>query len=305
MNKPASPPPPARKALGRGLNALLAPSATPLGARSAAAAPPAPHAGKEGELRQLPIEQIQPNPLQPRRHFDPVELDELAASIRAHGVLQPVLVRPSGSGFELIAGERRLRAATLAGLTHLPALVRLLADGPMLELAIIENLQRSDLNPIEQAEAFRELAQRFRLTQEEIAQKTGKDRATIANFLRLLRLDPDLVELLRSGTLSPGQARPLLALSPEAQRALGQKIAAENWSARRVEQHVAKLQTPPASPRPAPPRDPNEREAELQLSRSLGAHVTLKAGRGHRGTIELHYASLDEFQRLYDRLVHP
>ncbi|MGH9487268.1 MAG: ParB/RepB/Spo0J family partition protein [Terriglobales bacterium] len=291
MNKPTPSP---RKALGRGLDALL-------GATNPA--PAAVFAGADGELRRLALGQIQPNPFQPRKTFNAAELDELAASIRAQGVLQPVLVRPSGSGFELIAGERRLRAAALAGLSEIPALVRPLADAATLEFAIIENLQRADLNPIEQAEAFRELAQRFRLTQEEIAEKTGKDRATVANFLRLLRLDADVLELVRSAVLSPGQVRPLLALAPEAQRALARQIAEQAWPARRVEQHVARLQAPSPPAKPAPARDPNVRQAEDQIARALGTRITLKPGRKGAGTIEVHYASLDEFQRLFDRIV--
>ncbi|MGN6591763.1 MAG: ParB/RepB/Spo0J family partition protein [Terriglobales bacterium] len=299
MNKPAPPPATPRKALGRGLDALLG------SPRPAAAAPAPKTPGPEGELRLVPLDAVQPNPFQPRRHFDPAALEELTASIRAQGVLQPLLVRPLASGYELIAGERRLRAAAAAGLEQVPVVVRPLNDETSLAIAIIENLQRADLNPIEQAQAFHELAQRFRLTQEQIAQRTGKDRATIANFLRLLRLDPEVVEMLRQGQLTPGHARPLLALDPEHQRKLAAQILAQGWSARRVEQHLARLQDPPPPPAPAPPRDPNEREAELQLARSLGAKVELKTSAAHRGTITVHFHGLDDFQRLYDRLVPP
>jgi ParB family chromosome partitioning protein len=186
-----------------------------------------------------------------------------------------------------------------------PVVVRPLNDETSLAVAIIENLQRADLNPIEQAQAFHELAQRFRLTQEQIAQRTGKDRATIANFLRLLRLDPEVIEMLRQGQLTPGHARPLLALDPEHQRKLALQIIEQAWSARRVEQHLAKLQSPPPPAAPAPPRDPNEREAELQLARAVGARVELKASATHRGTITIHFRGLEDFQRLYDSLVTP
>lgn len=295
MNKPA--PPPTRKALGRGLDALLRPAPSiPDVSTTLHDAPWVP-------LRQLPIAEISVNPFQPRRSFDETELAELAASIRSHGVLQPILVRvASTAGFELVAGERRLRAASLAGLTEIPAQVQKLSDSASLEIAIVENLQRTDLNPIEQAQAFFELGQRFHLTQEAIAEKTGKDRATIANFLRLLRLDAEVIELLRAQTLSPGQARPLLALSEQGQRTLARQIVEQNWSARRVEQHVARLQAPAPAAQPAPARDPNEREAELNLARALGTRVTLRPGRGGRGTIEIHYASLEEFQRIYSRM---
>lgn len=290
MNNPAPP----RKALGKGLEALLP------GSR-----PPAPAKPDAATVALLPLAQIQPNPFQPRRHFDPEALAELAASIRAQGVLQPVLVRPSGSGYELVAGERRFRAAGLAGLSQIPALIRPLGDEGSLQVAIIENLQRADLNPIEQAAAFQELGQRFRLTQEQIAERTGKERATVANFLRLLRLDPEVQEMLRCGTISMGQARPLLALEGEGQRALAAQIVAQGWSARRVEQHLARLQQPAAPVAERPPRDPNEREAEEQLARALGAKVTLRAGLRHRGTIEIAFHNLEEFQRLYERLVGP
>lgn len=290
MNNPVPPP---RKALGRGLEALLP---------HPALKPPAPADSAAG-VALLPVEQIQPNPFQPRRHFDPAALAELAASIKAQGVLQPVLVRPAGSGYELVAGERRLRAAALAGLTHLPALIRPLGDESALQMAIVENLQRADLNPVEEAAAFQELAQRFRLTQEQIAQRSGKDRATVANSLRLLRLEPSVLEQVRAGALTPGQVRPLLALELDWQRALAEKIVAEGWSARQVEQRVARHLQPPPPRAAAPDRDPNEREAELQLARALGAKVSIRPRARNRGLIEIAYHDLEEFQRLFDRLV--
>ncbi|MGH9476079.1 MAG: ParB/RepB/Spo0J family partition protein [Terriglobales bacterium] len=297
MNKPTPPPPP-RKALGRGLDALLARNDF-RAAEAVSASQPGSH------LRSLPVELIRPNEFQPRRNFGAAELEELASSIRARGVLQPVLVRPvAGGGYELIAGERRLRAAKMAGLTHIPALINPFGHEASLEIAIIENLQREDLNPVEQAQAFHELVQTFHLTQEMVAEKTGKDRATIANFLRLLRLDGKVLELLRARALSPGQARPLVALGAEAQRVLSRQIVEQNWSARRVEQHVARLQAPARQAKAAAPRDPNEREAEVQMARALGTRVTLEPGRKGTGTIEIHYASLDEFQRLYERIIH-
>ncbi len=296
MNTP--PPSKPKAALGRGLAALLPPGA----AAPAAAGANAPAAA--GRIDLVPIAQIQPNPLQPRRHFDPEALAELAASIRTQGVLQPVLLRPLGSGYELVAGERRLRAAQQAGLTHLPALIRPAGDEPAFAWALVENLQRQDLNPIEQAEAFQQLAQRFRLTQEQIGAATGKDRVSIANAIRLLRLDPAVVALVRDGQLSPGQARPLLALEPERQRPLAAQIVREQWPARRVEAHLQRLLQPPAAA-PAPVRDPNLRDAELQLSRALGAKVTLQANRRQRGTITVAFHDLEEFQRLFERFVAP
>jgi len=291
VNKPAPPP---RKALGRGLSALLPPPAAPAAAAATSAT-----------VVALELTQIQPNPLQPRRHFAPAGLEELAASIRAQGVLQPVLVRPAGSGYELIAGERRFRAAQLAGLERIPALVRTFNDERTFAVALIENLQRADLNPVEQAQAFQELGQRFRLTQEQIAQQTGKDRTTIANALRLLRLEPSVLALVAEGRLSPGQARPLIPLDPEHQRTLAQQIAEQGWSARRVEEHLQRLARPLPPPAAPAPRDPNEVDAETQLARALGAKVAIKAqkrGPKARGVIEIAYFDLEEFQRLFERL---
>lgn len=316
MNKPTPPPPPParnppRAALGRGLDALLRPASAATApappASPARTSPDAPRAGVElangDTVAWIDLAAIQPNPFQPRRHFDPEALAELAASIRAQGVLQPVLVRRQGSGFELVAGERRFRAAQMAGLQRIPALVRPFDDERSLAVALIENLQRSDLNPIEQAEAFQELGQRFRLTQEQIAAHTGKDRATVANCLRLLRLEAAVVEMLRQAQLTPGQARPLVGLTPELQATLAQRIRAEHWPARRVEEHVQRLQQPPPPPAPPAARDPNERDAELRLAQALGAKVELKPGRGQSGTISIRYASLEDFQRLFDRLL--
>ena len=274
----------------------------------AAAAPAvAPDAAADRVLT-LELERIQPNPLQPRRRFEPGALNELAASIRAQGVLQPILVRPAGSGYELVAGERRFRAAQLAGLDRIPALVREMGDEKSLAIALIENLQRADLNPVEEARAMLELGQRFRLTQEQIAQQTGKERATVANALRLLKLDEAVLSWVETGELSPGQARPLLSLAPELQRSLGRQIIDQHWSVRRVEAYLQQLARPVQPPSPAPLRDPNEREAETQLARSLGAKVSIKAtrrgrdGAARRGTIEIAFFDLEEFQRLFDRL---
>jgi len=297
VNKPAPPPssspnPLKRPALGRGLEALL-----PGGGAARPAAAPA-----EGQVLKLRLEQIQPNPHQPRRRFEPEALAELAASLRQHGVLQPLLVRAYGSGYEIVAGERRFRAAQLAGLETVPALLQSYNDQRSLEVALVENLQRADLNPVEEARAYQQLSQQFRLTQEQIAERTGKDRATIANSLRLLRLDQEVLDRLESGPLRPGQLRPLIGLEPALQRSLAAQIEAQGWTARKVEETVARLQQPPAPPKPPIPRDPNERAAEEHLARSLGAKVSIKAGKRQRGVIEIAYNGLDEFQRLYERL---
>lgn len=294
MNKTANPL--SRPALGRGLDALLPPTRP---------ASPAAAAAQEDAVATLPVGSIRPNPLQPRRHFAEAELNDLADSIRAQGVLQPILVRPvPGNGYEIVAGERRFRAAQRAGLAAIPALIRTINDERALEIAIVENLQRADLNPVEQARAFEELARRFQLSQEEVGKKTGKDRATIANALRLLRLDAAVLARLESGELTPGQARPLLALDPILQRQVAERIVAEAWSARRVEEFVSRAPKPARPAKPAPPRDPNLKDAEEQLARALGARVAIEAGKRNRGRITIAYNDLEEFQRLFELLCH-
>lgn len=297
MNKPELPTQPApRRALGRGLDALLP--------QAAAAPVRVPAAAAAGGVNQIPLSEIQPNPFQPRRTFNDGQLEELAASIREQGLLQPIVVRPIAGGYQLIVGERRFRAAQMVGLTAVPALVRTSGDQQSLEMAIIENLQREDLNPIEQAEAFARLAGEFRLTQEQIGQKTGKDRASIANFLRLLKLEPKVRELIRNGALSFGQARPLIGLDPVQQQILADRIVGEGWSARRVEEHINQLGRSRPEPKLRAPRDPNLREAEDELARALGARVEIAPGKGKSGRVVIAYNDLEEFQRLYERLCH-
>ncbi|MGH9533243.1 MAG: ParB/RepB/Spo0J family partition protein [Terriglobales bacterium] len=296
MNSPN----PARKALGRGLDALLSPvAATP--DQLAGVPPPGP---APETVRQLPLSVIEPNPFQPRQQFRPEALAELAASIRAQGVMQPVLVRPQGQRFQLLAGERRFRAAQLAGLTAIPALIRALGDDHALEYALIENLQREDLNPLEQARAFQQLATRFAMTQEHIAQRTGKDRASIANYLRLLKLAPAVQSLVEAGRLSMGHARALLALPAEAQPATAARALAGEWSVRRLESHVRGRTEPAGSQARRPAQDANVRHAADELARALGAKVAVRDKSG-RGIIEIHYHGVNDFQRLFERLVGP
>lgn len=283
-----------RKALGRGLDSLL--KTRPANARAEEKS-----AAKTTEpgVEQIPLAQIRPNPLQPRRHFDEAALAELTESIRAQGILQPILLRPAKGGYELVAGERRFRAAQRAGLKAIPALVRVVTDEKALELAIIENLQRDDLNPIEQARAFQELASRFSLTQEQIAQRTGKERSSISNFLRLLKLHSEVQELVVEGSLSMGHARALLSLDAESQRVFASRILEFGWSVRQVEEKVAAVQKPPAPPAAPKPRDPNVRAAEDGIARILGTRVHIR-DRKNRGTIEIEYKGLEEFQRIFD-----
>ncbi len=267
------------RALGRGLGALL--SSTP---------------ADEESLVEIPVGQITVNPNQPRKTFDSNKLIELAASIRASGVIQPIVVRRDGTGFQLIAGERRWRAAREAGLQRIPAVVREATDAQSLELALIENLLREDLNPIEEADAYRKLLSQFAWTQEELAQRVGRDRSTIANCLRLLRL-PDAIQVdLRAGRLTMGHAIALLALPTEAEQLrLRDQILAHDWSVRATEDSVRVHRVARAG---APPRRAAEFVAlEDRLARALMTRVRLR-GNGRRGTIEVTYATADELERL-------
>jgi ParB family transcriptional regulator, chromosome partitioning protein len=267
-----------RRGLGRGLDALL--SATP----------------ERGEsLLEIAVEQIQPNPLQPRKAFDPAALAELGASIKASGMIQPVVVRRAGAHYQLIAGERRWRAARDAGLDRIPAIVRDATDTESLELALIENLLREDLNPIEEAEAYQRLMAEFGWTQEEVGSRMGRDRSSIANALRLLRLPAAIQDDLRAGRLTMGHARALLALSDrDDQLRLRDQILSHEWSVRATEEIVQQH-------RPAPPVG-RRRSAELAaleqtLQRTLLARVRI-TGTDRRGRIEITYATADELERL-------
>ena len=292
-----------RKALGKGLNALLrepAPSEVPT---AVLAVPQSSGAG----LQEIPVDLVQTSPFQPRAQFDPVALDELAQSMRAGGVVQPIIVRPGGGGFELVAGERRLRAARLAGLGTIPALVRVLSDEQAVELSLVENIQREDLNALEQARAFERLSAEFSLTQEEIARRTGKDRATVANMMRLLRLPPEVQSLLSEGKISAGHARALLKLeeSPVVQRVLARRMATRRLSVRQAEEMVGRRL--PGTKRQSSSRaqqDPNVRAAEQAMERALGTKVRVVERRGGRGKVEIDYYSLEDLERIYDTIVH-
>ena len=275
-----------RRGLGRGLDALIA----------------EPAAGGEGVSR-LPVDQLHPNRFQPRSRFDAAGLDELAESIRAQGVIQPVVVtaRKTG-GWTIVAGERRWRAAQLAGLAEIPALVREVAgDRELLELALVENLQRADLNPIEEAEAYQTLAQRFGLAQEEIAVRVGKARPTVTNALRLLKLPPEVADLVRDGRLTAGQARPLIGLDGvEAQVRLARRAVEQGLTARDLERLVAP---------PEPKRRKRERKVEVhtaaaeeRLTRRLQTRVEIHR-RGRGGTLRIHFHTEEELMRIYDLLL--
>ena len=278
-----------RKALGKGLSALL-PDPEPVPAPPEAAA-------------EAPVGALDPNPFQPRSALDPVRLAELAASIRESGIVQPILVRRHGERFQIIAGERRWRAAQQAGLSTVPVVVRDVGDERLLELALVENIQRQELSPLEEAQAFHRLQEELRLTQEEVARKVGRERSTVANTLRLLRLPREVRELLNAGALDAGHARALLALEKaEEQVALAREAARKGLSVREVERRVALLRAP--RPRAEPPRDPNTRAAEERLRAALGTRVTI-VRRGGRGQLRIAFASEAELSRIFDLLVRP
>jgi ParB family transcriptional regulator, chromosome partitioning protein len=289
-------PDPKRRALGKGLDSLL----------------PRPHVGVTGEAeggkpREIPIEQIDPNPFQTRSQVNQEQLAELAASIAANGVVQPVLVRPMTSGrYQLIAGERRWRASKLAGKTTVPAILRQVSDVQAMEITIVENLQRTDLNAMEQARAFERLAREFHMTQEQMAQRTGKDRATVANFLRLLKLPATVQHRVEAGELSFGHARALLAFEhAEEMEKAAQRIAALSMSVRQTESYVQGLIDPSRKGKKEPkiklPLDPNVREAQDLLQRALGLKVTIEDRKG-RGKVIIEYARLEDFDALMERI---
>jgi len=271
-----------RKGLGRGLEALL---------------PDLALEAREG-VREIPVDEIRPRPGQPRRTFREESLQELAASMREHGVVQPLIVRKvAGGGYELVAGERRWRAARLAGMRTVPAIVRPLSDAQALEVSLIENLQREDLNPLEEAEAYRQLMEIVGLTQEQLAERVGKSRSHIANMLRLLSLPDEVKEYVSRGTLSMGHARALLSLpSAAAQIALARKVARQGLSVRQVEAAVKGR-----GRRPSRSEEPELRHIEDRLRMALGTQVRVVQGR-KRGKIEIMYYSPEDLERLLELL---
>jgi ParB family transcriptional regulator, chromosome partitioning protein len=306
--------PPEKKALGRGLGALLPnrppaglaefakppqPIAPPGGATSPAVSPGQP-ASPATSPTTLPISLIDPNPLQPRTIFQEERLRELADSIRANGIIQPIIVRRHAERFELIAGERRWRAARLAGLAEVPVVVQELADERLLEVSLIENIQREDLNPIEVATAYDRLAREHKLSHEEIGKRTGKDRATITNMIRLLKLPPEIQLLLAEHRLSMGHARAILGLTerPDLQLQIGHQAAA-------VERNVQKLNEPrePTEEKEPPRQDPNVKAAAEELERTLGTRVRIVEKSPNRGRIEIDYFSHDDLDRIYELIV--
>jgi ParB family chromosome partitioning protein len=275
-----------RKALGRGLEALI---------------PAVAEAGEDrgGAPRQLPLADIGPNPFQPRTRFDDAALQELAASIKASGVLQPVLVRRHGDGFQLVAGERRLRAAQLAGHERIPAILREVDDRQMMELALIENIQREDLNPIDEAKAYKALVTKVGLTHEQLSDRVGKQRSSISNSLRLLSLPAEVQDMVSRGTLSAGHARALLALESSGdQLAAARYVQAKGFSVRRTEAFVTrKLRRVHKRPKAAKLTGYGEWETKLQ--QRFATRVSVKPGR-KGGTVEFEYYGDEDLERLLE-----
>jgi len=287
-----------RPALGRGLSALIPP---PPPAPPRAAPAPAPREATRPPL-EIDIDLLTPNPRQPRAQIDEQRLEELAQSIRSNGVLQPILVRTVQGRHEIVAGERRWRAAQRAGLLKVPVTVRDVPDDKLLEVALVENVQRENLNAIEEAQAYRRLADDLQWSQEQIANEVGKDRATVANYIRLLRLPAEVRNEVASGAITMGHARALLALADDAaQRRVGREIISRGLSVRETEALVRRESAPPP-PAPAPPRlDPNTRAAEEQLKRALGTRTRI-VRKGKGGRIEIDFANEEELNRLYEQL---
>ena len=296
-----SKPPETRKALGKGLSALIPQRPPAPVSPSAPAEPHEPTPDQRGTVREVPVTDIDPNPLQPRAQFDQGRIEELAESIRSNGIIQPLIVRHHGDRFQLVAGERRLRAARVAGLTQVPVVIQDFADDQLLQLALIENIQREDLNPIETAQAFERLANDLSLTHEEIAHRTGKDRATITNLIRLLRLPEPIKLLLAERRLHMGHARAILGVpNEERQIEIANRAAAHGQSVRDVERIVRRLTDELVNgPKPESPQDPNVKAAARQLEETLGTRVRIVEKTEQRGRIEIEYYSQDDLQRIY------
>ncbi|HEY4596069.1 MAG TPA: ParB/RepB/Spo0J family partition protein [Thermoanaerobaculia bacterium] len=282
-----------KRGLGRGLDALIE------------KAEPKP----DEPVRTLPVASLHPNRFQPRTYFDEAAIEDLVASVRAQGIIQPLVVTPEGEGYAIIAGERRWRAARKAGLDAVPVVIRQVTDDrELLELALVENLQRSDLNPIEEAEAYAALQEKFGLSQEEVATRVGKARTTVTNALRLLRLPDEVLDLLREGRLTAGQARPLLAIQdPEEQIRLADRAVRDGLSARDLERLVAEPQPQekPKEKKPDRPVEVHTAAAEERLTRRLQTRVEIKrqGPGGQRGQLRIHFHSEEELMRLFDVLI--
>ncbi|MFN2577208.1 MAG: ParB/RepB/Spo0J family partition protein [Pyrinomonadaceae bacterium] len=282
-----------KRPLGRGLSALISTDQS---------------RADNDEIREIQIDLIHPGRQQPRTTFDQAKLEELAQSIRNTGIIQPLLVRPAGGLFELVAGERRWRAAQLAGLARVPAIVREIADDNLLELALIENIQREELNPVEEANAYKRLIDSLGLTQDEVARRVGRDRTFITNYLRVLKLPTEIQALVEHEKLTFGHARALLSVQdPITQRRLAQKIVKHNWSVRETERRVRHLDIEPKR-RPGKAAtentDPNVRAAEVKLRRALSTQVRIVEGKsGTPGRLEIEFYNMADLDRIFKMIV--
>ena len=282
-----------KRGLGRGLDALLASANNaPVYTHEA----PADDGVLDGHLKSVPVDRIQRGRHQPRRDIEPESLQELADSIRAQGLMQPIVIRPvSDKRYEIIAGERRWRAAQLAGLESIPAMVRDVGDDAAMAMALIENIQREDLNPIEEAGALQRLQTEFELTQQQVAESVGKSRSTVANLLRLMALQADVRRLLEHGDLDMGHARCLLALEGDTQSRAARAVVARGLSVRQTEALVRQwLASPDDKDKAKPAIDPNIRQLQDELAGKLGTRVSIQHGSGGKGRLVLSYSSLDE-----------
>lgn len=291
----------AKKGLGRGFDSLI-----PTELLDESFDPTAAQDDKVSELRQIKLSEITADPDQPRRHFDDVALEELAASIREHGILQPIVVTPKAGGYQIVAGERRYRAATMAGLSKVPALVRTLSAQHKLELSLIENLQRRDLNVLETATAYLKLRDQFNLTLDQIGERVGgKSVSAVSNTLRLLRLPESVKTALLDGRLREGQARPLVNLDPEVIEAILPEILRDEWSARKIEQFIVQLKKQGGAEAKTPVAQvvavPYEADTE-RLASQLGTKVSIKTNARGAGQIVIRFTSDDEFQRIQGML---
>jgi ParB family chromosome partitioning protein len=275
-----------QSSLGRGLSSLI------------------PQRTQNAATTEIPIERIRPNPRQPRQRMDPAELDSLAASIREHGVLQPILVTETLDGYQLVAGERRFRASQQAGLERIPAVIRQLADRDQLELALVENLQRADLGPLEEAHAYQSLVGEFAMTHDQIAQRVGRAKSTITNTIHLLDLEASVQEALSDGKLSAGHARAIGGLPTEQQARVAISVIDQGFSVRHTEEMVRRLRDPRPASAAAAARtlDPDLERVEDDLRRTLGTKVTLARSR-KGGRIIIEFYSDEELGQLYDRLI--
>lgn len=299
---------PARRHLGRGLESLLSPVTAPDENQSTQQAASTvgfiPDKQLRESIRHIPIERAKPNPYQPRTTWDPQELHDLAESIRTNGIIQPILVRQVQDGYEVIAGERRLRAAKEAGLETIPAMVRDADDAAMLELALVENIHRSDLNPVERATAYKNFIESLSLTQAQAAERLGQDRSVIANYLRLLDLPQDVRQMLIDRKLTMGHARAILALpTDQLRRTLANRALAGRLSVRQVEQLVRRSLDGPAESRAVKEKSAHIADLENRLRESLGTKVIINSRKnGRQGRIIIEFYSLDEFDRLTEKM---